>query len=185
MAACRESSESIKTFHVVFVMDSLCSAFRLSSNFYLAKGFTLCCPLSHVVRNSCPMGCLKPQLLRPLVTEVAATKGSVGDRDLEKKDLASAAMLWPLHRWSASLSLCFVSLNVFQRQNLEGGSNSTRIILKCYSLCWEWCKGEEEYMKGCCWKHKRPVSEISAEILWSLGKKCGLKGRKKPQTRNS
>lgn len=34
------------------------------------------------------MGCFELQLLRPLVTEVAATKGSLGDRDLEKKDLA-------------------------------------------------------------------------------------------------
>lgn len=93
----------------------LCSIFCPSSNFYLEKGFTLCCPLSHVVKNSCPMGCLELQLLRPLVTEVAATKGSLGDRDLEKKKFAWATILWPFHRWSAHLFLIFISLIDFQR----------------------------------------------------------------------
>lgn len=114
----------------------LCWVFWVSLDFYLERGFTLCYPLSHVVKNSCPMGCLKPQLVRPLVTEVVATKGSLGDRDLEKKNLASATMLWPFHRWSAWLLLCFISLNVFQRGNLEGGSNSMRIVRRRYSLGW-------------------------------------------------
>lgn len=130
--------------------------------------------------NSCPVGCLKPQRLRPLVTEVAATKGSLGDRDLEKKSLASTTMLWPFHCWSAWLLLCFIGLNVFQRGNMEGGSYSVGIILKCCGLVWDGCKeGEEEHMRGNCWKLKRCVNEISGKILWSLGKRIDLKGRKK------
>lgn len=179
MAACRVIWVSKEVSCCLHNRSCLCSVFWLSSNFYLEKGLTLYDPLSHVV-NSCPVGCLQPQRLCPLVTEVAATKGSLGDRDLEKENLASTTMLWPFHYWSAWLCSALMAWMFSRGGMLEGGSNSTRIILKCYGLVWHGCKeGEEEHVGANCWKHKRCVSEISGKILWSLGKIIELKGRKK------
>lgn len=178
MAACRVIWVSKEVSCCLHNRFCLCSVFWLSSNFYLEKGLTLYDPLSHVV-NSCPVGCLELQRLRPLVTEVAATKGSLGDRDLEKKNLASTTMLWPFHCWSAWLLLCFIGLNVFQRGIWKVVVAAQGLFLNVVALFGMGGGGGEEHVRDNCWKHKRCVGEISGKILWSLGKRIDLKGRKK------
>lgn len=179
MAACRVIWVSKEVSYCLHNRLCLCSVFWLSSNFFLDEGLTLYDPLSHVV-NSCPMGSLKPQRLRPLVTEVAATKGSLGDRDLEKKNLASTTMLWPFHCWSAWLLLRFIGLNVFQRGKIgKVAATAWRLFLSVIALFGMGAKKVKRNRWEATAESMRCVKEVSGKILWSLGERTDLKGKKK------